>query len=57
MCIRDRPTTTVAYQQAQSSAKGAGRPASAPNTGGKVPDFSASAKVDGRKVKVLGISR
>ena len=51
------PTTTVSYQQ--KAAQGGGTPAT-PSTatpGGSVPDFNASAKVDGRKVKVLGISR
>ena len=50
------PTTTVAYQQAQSASQGGGS-ASAPNPGGKVPQFSASAKLSPHKVKVLGISR
>ena len=51
------PTTTVSYQQ--KAAQGGGTPAtpSTANPGGSVPDFNASAKVDGRKVKVLGISR
>tara|TARA_Y100001963_G_scaffold102024_1_gene140404 strand:- start:1425 stop:4169 length:2745 start_codon:yes stop_codon:yes gene_type:complete len=51
------PTTTVAYQQAQSAAQGSSGATSPSNPGGKIPDFSASAKVDSRKVKVLGISR
>ncbi len=51
------PTTTVAYQQAQSAAKGSSGATSSASPGGSVPDFSASAKVDSRKVKVLGISR
>ena len=51
------PTTTVAYQQAQSASQGGGGSASAPNPGGKVPQFSASAKLSPHKVKVLGISR
>ena len=51
------PTTTVAYQQAQSAAQGSSGAISPSNPGGKIPDFSASAKVDSRKVKVLGISR
>ena len=49
------PTTTVAYQEAQSAAQGGG--GSAPNPGGKVPQFSAAAKLSPHKVKVLGISR
>ena len=50
------PTTTVSYQKAQSAAtKTSG--ANAATNGKKVPAFSASAKVDKRKVKVLGISR
>ena len=51
------PTTTVAYQQAQSASQGGGGSSSAPNPGGKVPQFSASAKLSPHKVKVLGISR
>ena len=50
-----KPTTTVAYQEAQSAAQGGG--GSAPNPGGKVPQFSAAAKLSPHKVKVLGISR
>ena len=50
-----KPTTTVAYQEAQSAAQGGG--GSAPNPGGKVPQFSASAKLSKQKIKVLGISR
>jgi len=53
-----KPTTTVAYQQAQSAAQGGGGGGtSAPNPGGKVPQFSASAKLSLQKIKVLGISR
>ena len=53
-----KPTTTVAYQQAQSAAQGAsGGGSTVSNKGGKVPQFSASDKIDRRKVKVLGISR
>jgi len=50
------PTTTVAYQQAQSAAKGSGGGAEA-TAGTQIPTFSASAKLSPHKVKVLGISR
>ena len=50
------PTTTVAYQQMQK-AQGGGSTPSTQSPGGEVPDFSAGAKVDGRKIKVLGITR
>ena len=52
-----KPTTTVAYQEAQSAAQGAGGGGSTGNPGGKVPSFSASAKLSKQKIKVLGISR
>ena len=53
-----KPTTTVAYQQAQSAAQGGGGGGgSTGNPGGKVPNFSASAKLSKQKIKVLGISR
>ena len=52
-----KPTTTVAYKEAQSAAQGGGGGGSAPNPGGKVPNFSASAKLSKQKIKVLGISR
>ena len=51
------PTTTVAYQQAQSASQGGGGGYSTASAGGKVPQFSASAKLSPQKVKVLGISR
>ena len=51
-----KPTTTVAYKEAQE-AQSAGGGTSAPNPGGKVPQFSASAKLSLQKIKVLGISR
>ena len=51
------PTTTVAYQQAQSAAQGASGGTSTASPGGKVPQFSAAAKLSPHKVKVLGISR
>ncbi len=51
------PTTTVAYQQMQQAQGGGGSIPSTQSTGGKVPDFSAGAKVDSRKIKVLGITR
>ena len=52
-----KPTTTVAYKQAQSAAQGGGGGGSTGNPGGKVPNFSASAKLSKQKIKVLGISR
>jgi len=51
------PTTTVAYQQAQSAAQGASGGTSTASPGGKVPQFNAAAKLSPHKVKVLGISR
>ena len=51
------PTTTVAYQQMQQAKGGGSSTPSTQSTGGKVPDFSAGAKVDSRKIKVLGITR
>ena len=51
------PTTTVAYQQAQSAAQGSSGATSTVSPGGKVPQFSAAAKLSPHKVKVLGISR
>ena len=52
-----KPTTTVAYQEAQSAAQGAGGGGSTGNPGGNVPSFSAGAKLSKQKIKVLGISR
>ena len=37
--------------------RGAGGGGSTGNPGGKVPNFSASAKLSKQKIKVLGISR
>ena len=51
------PTTTVAYKQAQSAAQGSSGATSTASPGGKVPQFSAAAKLSPHKVKVLGISR
>ena len=51
------PTTTVAYKQAQSAAQGSSGGTSTASPGGKVPQFSAAAKLSPHKVKVLGISR
>ena len=51
------PTTTVSYQQKAAQGGGTSATPSTATPGGSVPDFNASAKVDGRKVKVLGISR
>ena len=51
------PTTTVAYQQMQQAKGGGGSTPSTQSPGGYVPDFSAGAKVDSRKIKVLGITR
>ena len=56
----DAPTSTVAYQEAAKLAASSGGGSAAGNSaspGGKIPSFSASSKVDSRKVKVLGISR
>jgi len=50
-----KPTTTIAY--AREAASKAGGANSSGAAGPKVPSFSASAKIDNRKVKVLGISR
>ena len=50
------PTTTVAYQEAQSAAKGSGGGSEA-TAGTQIPTFSAAAKLSPHKVKVLGISR
>ena len=50
------PTTTVAYKEAQSAAKGSGGGSEA-TAGTQIPTFSASAKLSPQKVKVLGISR
>ncbi len=52
-----RPSTTVAYQNALSGGGGSASTPSSTNPGGKIPNFSASAKVSPHKVKVLGISR
>ena len=51
-----RPTTTVAYAAAKSGAQGSGGGSTA-SPGGKVPSFSAAAKLSKQKIKVLGISR
>ena len=51
-----KPTTTVAYKEAQSAAKGSGGGSEA-TAGTQIPTFSASAKLSPHKVKVLGISR
>jgi hypothetical protein len=50
------PTTTVAYQQAQSTAQNSGG-GTAASAGTQIPSFSASVKLSPHKVKVLGISR
>ena len=50
------PTTTVAYKEAQSAAKGSGGGSEA-TAGTQIPTFSAAAKLSPHKVKVLGISR
>jgi len=50
------PTTTVAYQQAQSASQDSGGGAGA-TAGTQIPSFSASAKLSPHKVKVLGISK
>ena len=52
-----RPTTTVAYAAAKTGAQGGGGGGSTGNPGGKVPSFSAGAKLSKQKIKVLGISR
>jgi uncharacterized membrane protein len=53
-----KPTTTVAYQDAQAAAQGGGGGGGySAGAGGKVPQFSASAKLSKQKIKVLGISR
>ena len=52
----DRPPLTVAYADAQEQARNNVN-ASGGNPGGKIPNFSAAAKVDSRKIKVLGITR
>ena len=52
-----KPSTTVAYKNAQQSQSGGGGGKSGSPGGGEVPDFNAGAKVDSRKIKVLGISR
>ena len=52
-----RPTTTVAYEALKTSQGGGGGADAAPNPGGKVPNFSAGAKLSSQKIKVLGISR
>ena len=52
-----KPTTTVAYAAAQSAGQGGGGGGSTGNPGGKVPSFSAGAKLSKQKIKVLGISR
>ena len=51
-----KPTTTVAYAAAKSGAQGSGGGSTA-SPGGKVPSFSAAAKLSKQKIKVLGISR
>ena len=51
------PTTVQSYNAALSGGGGRGSTPSTASPGGKVPDFNPSAKVDGRKIKVLGISR
>ena len=51
------PTTTVSYQQKVAQGGGTAATPSVTSPGGKVPEFNPSAKVDGRKIKVLGISR
>ena len=50
-----KPSTVIAY--AKEAAAKAGGATSSGGAGPKVPSFSASAKIDNRKVKVLGISR
>ena len=50
------PTTTVAYQEAQSASQDSGGGAGA-TAGTQIPSFSASAKLSPHKVKVLGISK
>ena len=50
-----KPSTTIAY--AKEAAAKAGGTVSSGAGGPKVPSFNAGAKVDTRKVKVLGISR
>ena len=50
-----KPTTVIAY--AKEAAAKAGGATSSGAAGPKIPSFSAAAKVDNRKVKVLGISR
>jgi len=52
-----KPTTTVAYAAAKAGAQGGGGGGSTGNPGGKVPSFSAGAKLSKQKIKVLGISR
>ena len=52
-----KPTTTVAYEAAKAGAQGGGGSGSTGNPGGKVPSFSAGAKLSKQKIKVLGISR
>ena len=52
-----RPTTTVAYEALKTAQGGGGGADAAPNPGGKVPNFSAGAKLSSQKIKVLGISR
>ena len=53
--LDDAPSTTIAY--AKEAAAKAGGTVSSGAGGPKVPSFNAGAKVDTRKVKVLGISR
>jgi len=49
-----KPSTTVAYADALSSASGATNTAT---PGGEIPSFSVGTKVSSQKIKVLGITR
>ena len=49
-----KPSTTVAYADALSSASGATNTAT---PGGEIPNFSVGTKVSSQKIKVLGITR
>ena len=49
-----KPSTTVAYADALSSASGATNTA---NPGGEIPNFSVGTHVSSQKIKVLGITR
>ena len=53
----NKPTTTVAYADAQSSAATSGASGSTGGAGGKVPAFDVGTRVSSAKIKVLGITR